>query len=54
MLTTAFDIIAVVRATVRQPRDWRTAMKWVVWVSTFASAIGTVQINAKRAALDES
>jgi hypothetical protein len=54
MLTTAFGVIAVVRATVKEPRDWRTAMKWVVWLSTFATAVGTVQINAKRAALEES
>ena len=52
-ITTAFGLIGLIRETTRNPRDWRTALLWVVWLSTFATVIGTVQIDARRAALED-
>ncbi|MCU1549991.1 MAG: hypothetical protein JWR36_551 [Glaciihabitans sp.] len=49
----AFGLVGLIRATVRNPRDWRTALLWVVWLSTFVTAVGTVQIDARRAALED-
>jgi hypothetical protein len=51
-LAAAFGAVAVVRATRENPRDWRTALLWVVWASSFATAVGTVIID-DRAKRDE-
>lgn len=53
MWTSGFAVIGLVRSTVKAPRDWRTALLWVVWGSKLATAVGTVQINAKRAAAED-
>ena len=53
-LTSTFRVISVIRATVKAPRDWRTAMLWIVWASKFATAVGNVKIEAKKAALEDA
>jgi hypothetical protein len=53
ILSALFGGISAVRATREGPRDWRTALLWVSWAATMASAIGTVIIDARQAELDE-
>ena len=53
VLSALFGGISAVRATREGPRDWRTALLWVSWAATLASAIGTVIIDAQQAELDE-
>ncbi|HEX4058594.1 MAG TPA: hypothetical protein VHX87_09815 [Galbitalea sp.] len=53
VLSALFGGISAVRATREGPRDWRTALLWVSWAATMASAIGTVIIDAQQAELDE-
>ena len=53
ILSAVFGGISALRATREGPRDWRTALLWVSWAATLASAIGTVIIDAKQAELDE-
>jgi hypothetical protein len=53
VLSAVFGGISAVRATREGPRDWRTALLWVSWAATLASAIGTVIIDAQQAELDE-
>jgi cytochrome c-type biogenesis protein CcmH/NrfF len=53
-LAAAFGLIGLIRATVKNPRDWRTALLWVVWLSTLATAVGTVRMDARRAELEDS
>jgi hypothetical protein len=48
-----FGGISAYRATKDGPRDWRTALLWISWAATLATAIGTVVIDAKQAELDE-
>ncbi len=45
--------VGAARATARGPRDWRTAMLWIGWAATTASAIGTVILDARQAELEE-
>ena len=53
VLSAVFGGVSAVRATREGPRDWRTALLWVSWAATIASAIGTVIIDAQQAELDE-
>ncbi len=53
VLSAVFGGISAVRATREGPRDWRTALLWVSWVATLASAVGTVIIDARDAELEE-
>ena len=53
VLSAVFGGLSAVRATREGPRDWRTALLWVSWAATIASAIGTVIIDAQMAELDE-
>lgn len=53
VLSALFGGISAVRATREGPRDWRTALLWVSWAATLASAIGTVVIDAQQAELEE-
>jgi hypothetical protein len=53
VLSAVFGGISAIRATREGPRDWRTALLWVSWAATLASAIGTVIIDAQQAELEE-
>jgi hypothetical protein len=53
ILSAVFGGISAFRATKQGPRDWRTALLWVSWAATLASAIGTVIIDARAAELEE-
>lgn len=53
IISAIFGGISAVRATKDGPRDWRTALLWVSWLATIATAVGTVIIDAKQAELDE-
>ena len=53
ILSAVFGGISAFRATKQGPRDWRTALLWVSWAATLASAIGTVIIDARTAELEE-
>ena len=53
VLSAIFGGVSAIRATREGPRDWRTALLWVSWTATLASAIGTVIIDAQQAELDE-
>lgn len=53
VLSALFGGISAIRATREGPRDWRTALLWVSWAATLASAIGTVVIDANEAELEE-
>lgn len=53
ILSVVFGGISAFRATKQGPRDWRTALLWVSWAATLASAIGTVIIDARAADLEE-
>ena len=53
ILSAVFGGISAFRATKNGPRDWRTALLWVSWAATLASAIGTVIIDARAAELEE-
>jgi hypothetical protein len=53
VLSAVFGGISAIRATREGPRDWRTALLWVSWGATLASAIGTVIIDARAAELEE-
>jgi len=53
ILSAAFGGISAFRATKQGPRDWRTALLWVSWAATLASAIGTVIIDARAAEREE-
>ena len=52
VLSALFGGISAFRATREGPRDWRTALLWVSWAATLASAIGTVVIDARQAELE--
>lgn len=49
ILSALFGGISAFRATKQGPRDWRTALLWISWAATLASAIGTVIMDAKQA-----
>jgi hypothetical protein len=49
ILSAVFGGISAFRATKKGPRDWRTALLWISWAATLASAVGTVIIDAKHA-----
>ncbi len=53
VLSALFGGVSAIRATREGPRDWRTALLWVSWAATLASAVGTVVIDARQAELDE-
>ena len=53
VLSALFGGISAIRATREGPSDWRTALLWVSWAATLASAIGTVVIDAQQAELEE-
>jgi hypothetical protein len=53
-VTTAFGAIGLARSTAKGPRDWRTALLWVVWLSTLAIAIGDVREKAEQSAQEEA
>jgi hypothetical protein len=53
IISAIFGGISAFRASKDGPRDWRTALLWVSWAATLASAIGTVVIDAHQAELDE-
>jgi hypothetical protein len=53
VLSAVFGGISALRATREGPRDWRTALLWVSWAATLASAIGTVIIDAQQAELED-
>ncbi len=53
VLSAVFGGISAVRATREGPRDWRTALLWVSWAATLATAIGTVIIDARDAELED-
>jgi hypothetical protein len=53
VLSAVFGGVSAIRATREGPRDWRTALLWVSWAATLASAIGTVIIDARQAELEE-
>ncbi len=53
IISAVFGGIAAFRATKEGPRDWRTALLWVSWAATLATAIGTVVIDAREAELDD-
>ncbi len=53
VLSALFGGVSAIRATREGPRDWRTALLWVSWAATLATAIGTVIIDARQAELDE-
>ncbi len=54
VLSAVFGGVSAIRATREGPKDWRTALLWVSWAATLATAIGTVIIDAREAELDES
>ncbi len=53
VLSAVFGGVSALRATREGPRDWRTALLWVSWAATLASAIGTVIIDAQQAELQD-
>lgn len=53
IISAIFGGISAYRATKDGPRDWRTALLWISWLATIASAIGTVVIDARQAQLEE-
>lgn len=53
MISAIFGGISAVRATKDGPRDWRTALLWISWLATIASAVGTVVIDARQAEREE-
>jgi hypothetical protein len=53
IISAVFGGISALRATREGPRDWRTALLWISWVATLASAVGTVIIDAKQAELED-
>jgi hypothetical protein len=52
-LTTAFGAIGLARATAKGPRDWRTALQWVVWACAFATVVGTVKMKSDQIAEEQ-
>jgi purine-cytosine permease-like protein len=44
----ALSGIAIVRATIVGPRDWRLLLTWVAWAASLAIAIGTVSEETKQ------
>ena len=53
VLSAVFGGVSAIRATREGPRDWRTALLWVSWAATLATAIGTVIIDAQQAELED-
>jgi len=53
VLSALFGGVSAIRATREGPRDWRTALLWVSWAATLASAVGTVVIDAQQTELEE-
>jgi hypothetical protein len=53
VLSAVFGGVSAIRATREGPRDWRTALLWVSWAATIATAVGTVIIDAQQAELEE-
>ena len=53
IISAVFGGISAFRATREGPRDWRTALLWISWAATLASAVGTVIIDAKQAELED-
>jgi hypothetical protein len=53
ILSAIFGGVSAYRATKSGPRDWRTALLWISWAATLASAIGTVIIDARQSELED-
>lgn len=46
IISAIFGGFSTIQATRKGPRDWRTILMWVSWISTLAIAIGSVVIEA--------
>ncbi|WP_213814241.1 hypothetical protein [Glaciihabitans sp. dw_435] len=46
IISAIFGGFSTIQATRKGPRDWRTILMWVSWISTLAIAIGSVIIEA--------
>jgi hypothetical protein len=47
ILSAVFGGISAFRSSKEGPRDWRTALLWVSWAATMATAVGTVIMDAR-------
>lgn len=53
VLSSAFGVIGLIRATIKGPVDWRLILMWVSWALGVAIAVGAVVQESREAELED-